>query len=91
MGNSRSLRRRLAASREARQSRPRFNIRDYPDTPPPAVATVRTWLRKAEAQGLVERKGVEHTGRAGRPAVLWGLPETDGPEGNGAAEDAPRE
>lgn len=53
----------------------RFNIRDYPNTPPPAVGTVRGWLKQAEAEGKVERKGVERTGKPGRPAVLWGLPD----------------
>jgi hypothetical protein len=77
MGNSRRFRRNLQASREARTARPRFSIRAYPDTPPPALGTVRTWLNNAEAAGLIERKGVRHTGRAGRPAVLWGLPDHD--------------
>lgn len=78
MGNSRRFRRNQLASREARAARPRFNVRDYPDTPPPALGTVRGWLNKAEAQGLIERKGVRRTGKAGRPAVLWGLPGDDG-------------
>jgi hypothetical protein len=75
VSNARSLRRRLAASRDERQSRPRFSIRNYPDTPPPALGTVRTWMKKAEAEGLIERKGVQRTGKRGRPAVLWGLTE----------------
>lgn len=84
MSNARSLRRRLAASRQERQARPRFSIRDYPDTPPPALGTVRGWLNKAEAEGKIERKGVRRTGKRGRPAVLWGL--TD--QAAGDAEDA---
>lgn len=80
MGNSRGLRRKLAASREERLARPRFNIREYPDTPPPALGTVRGWLNKAEAEGLIERKGVQRTGKRGRPAVLWGLPDSGAPE-----------
>ena len=70
MSNSRRLRRGLAASKQERKAR--FSIRDYPDTPPPALGTVRTWLRNAEAEGLVERAGVERAGKRGRPAQLWG-------------------
>jgi len=55
------------------QARPRFSIRNWPDGPPPAVGTVRTWLRNAEAEGAVERAGVQRTGKPGRPPVLWGL------------------
>jgi DNA-binding PadR family transcriptional regulator len=69
MSNSRSHqeRRRVRARARAkdRQSKPRF-----PDAPP-ALGTVRRWLKQAEAQGLVERAGVEHTGKPGRPAHLW--------------------
>jgi predicted ArsR family transcriptional regulator len=32
-------------------------------------------MKKAEAEGLIERKGVQRTGKRGRPAVLWGLTE----------------
>lgn len=41
----------------------------------PALSTVRGWLRRLETEGLVERRGVEHTGKPGRPAVLWGATE----------------
>jgi len=64
--------------RSGQQARPRFSIRNWPDGPPPALGTVRTWLKQAEAEGLVERKGVERTGKPGRPAHLWGLPEPEG-------------
>jgi hypothetical protein len=37
----------------------------------PALGTVRGWLRQLEATGDVERAGVEHTGKPGRPAILW--------------------
>jgi predicted ArsR family transcriptional regulator len=50
-------------------------MRHYPGGPPPALGTVRRWLKRAEAEGMIERKGVEYTGKPGRPAHLWGLPE----------------
>lgn len=53
--------------------RPRFSIRDWPDTPPPSLGAVRRWLHQAEAEGLIERRGVQRTGKPGRPAHLWGL------------------
>jgi hypothetical protein len=48
-----------------------FNIRNWPGGPPPALGTVRTWLRKLEDNGHVERAGVRRTGKPGRPPVLW--------------------
>jgi hypothetical protein len=80
MGNSRRFRRQLLASREARAARPQFSIKDYPDTPPPSLGTVRRWLHQAEASGAIERKGVQRTGKPGRPAQLWGLPDRQGAE-----------
>jgi hypothetical protein len=41
----------------------------------PAISTVRGWLRQLESAGIAERKGVEYTGKPGRPAVLWELTE----------------
>jgi predicted ArsR family transcriptional regulator len=32
-------------------------------------------MKQLEAEGLIERKGVERTGKPGRPAQLWGLTE----------------
>jgi len=51
----------------------RFSAKNWPGGKPPAVGTVRTWLRKGEAAGEFERKGVQRTGKPGRPPVLWGL------------------
>ena len=39
------------------------------------MSSVRRWLKAAEAEGTVERKGVARTGKPGRPAILWGLTE----------------
>lgn len=50
----------------------------------PALGTVRTWLKQAEAEGKIVRAGVRHTGKPGRPAHLWGPPE-----GEASAEDMP--
>jgi predicted ArsR family transcriptional regulator len=69
--NHKKRRKGKSASRHAR----RFNIQNYPDTPPPKLGTVRTWMRQMEDEGAIERKAVEHTGKPGRPAVLWGLTE----------------
>ena len=41
----------------------------------PAIGTVRGWMRQLEQRGDVVRAGVEHTGKPGRPAVLWQLTE----------------
>jgi hypothetical protein len=56
----------------------------YPNKAP-ALNTVRGWLRQMDAAGTAERKGVERTGKPGRPPVLWGLTE----EGKKHAADAP--
>jgi DNA-binding PadR family transcriptional regulator len=73
MPRNRKKRRQRAPAHQARHVRPRFSIRNWPAGPPPALGTVRTWLRQAEDAGMVERKGVGHTGKPGRPPVLWGL------------------
>lgn len=70
MPRSHKKRRRRAPGHQGRQ---RFSIRNWPDGPPPAEGTVCAWLRNAEAEGMVERTGAEHTGKPGRPSVLWGL------------------
>ena len=64
--------------RQRTARRPRFSIRNWPGGPPPALGTVRRWLRQSEAAGVAERKGVLHTGKPGRPPGLWGLPEGRG-------------
>jgi hypothetical protein len=69
-------------SRKGKQrGRPRFSIRDWPNSPPPALGTVRRWLHQAEAEGLIERRGVQRTGKPGRPAHLWAI------AGQAATED----
>ena len=69
MGNSRTFRRRLAASREARPVRPRFPWGG------PSLSTVRKWVKQLEAAGDIEAKGTERTGKPGRPPVMYGLTE----------------
>ena len=76
MSNSRSFRRRLAASREVRESRPGYPYGG------PSLGTVRRWMRQLEAAGHVERSE-ERTGRPGRPAHLW----TMTPEGKRYARE----
>lgn len=68
MSNRRHIRRKPAPG-EPRETLPRFPHKA------PAISTVRAWLRGLEDAGIAERKGVEHTGKPGRPAVLWGLTE----------------
>ena len=69
MSNGRSFRRNLAASKHARQPRPRFPYGG------PSLSSVRRWLKQLEANGDIERKGINRTGEPGRPAVLYGLTE----------------
>jgi predicted ArsR family transcriptional regulator len=64
VSNSRGFRRRLAASKQERAARPRYPYGG------PSLGTVRRWMKQLEAAGHVER-GVEHTGKPGRPAHLW--------------------
>lgn len=66
MGNARSFRRGLAASKQARKSRPRFPYGG------PSLSSVRRWMRQLEAAGDVEQT-VQQTGKPGRPAHLWHL------------------
>lgn len=42
-------------------------------TTTPTIGTVRRWCEACAAEGWIERKGVERTGKPGRPAVIWGL------------------
>jgi predicted ArsR family transcriptional regulator len=70
VSSSRSFRRKLQASREARQSRKGIAM-----TSTPAVGTTRRWLKAAEAAGLVRRAEDQDTGRPGRPAHMWELTE----------------
>ena len=79
MSNRRRLKVKEPGEHEPRPTLPRFPHKD------PAISTVRSWLRQLESAGIAERKGVEHTGKPGRPAVLWGL--TDEAAKNSA--DAP--
>ncbi len=76
MSNSRRFRRGLKASRQAR----------FPEKPP-ALGTVRRWLKQNVADGLVERAGEEYTGKPGRPAHLWQLTA----EGKERAANDPRD
>ena len=70
MSNSRPFRRRLAAIRSGRvKTRARF------PWGPPSLSTVRRHLRQLEAEGVVERAGVDRTGKPGRPATLYQLTE----------------
>jgi hypothetical protein len=68
MSNRRRLRGRPPAG-EPMRTLPRYRHKA------PALGTVRGWLHRLEAAGDAERKGLEHTGKPGRPAVLWGLTE----------------
>lgn len=67
--------------------RPRFSIRDWPGGQPPSLGTARRWLHQAEAEGSVERVGVERTGKPGRPAHLWGLTKWRDQETTGGKAD----
>jgi DNA-binding PadR family transcriptional regulator len=87
MSNSRSFRRRAKASRHARpaghaeesgsaqQPRRQPWNKGLALTTSPTLGTTRRWLEECVAEGFVERKGVEHTGKPGRPAILYGLSE----------------
>jgi predicted ArsR family transcriptional regulator len=75
MSNSRSFRRRLATPRTGHR---------FPDRPP-ALGTVRRWLKQGVAEGTIERAGEERTGKPGRPAHLWQLTA----EGKERAQSAP--
>lgn len=66
MSNRRRLRQKVRAEPAARETLPRFPHKA------PALSTVRGWLRGLESAGIAERQGVEHSGKPGRPAVLWG-------------------
>lgn len=44
---------------------PRFPVK------PPALGTVRRWVKQGVAEGLIEPAGVERTGKPGRPANLY--------------------
>jgi predicted ArsR family transcriptional regulator len=68
MSNSRSFRRKLQASREARQ-------RGIAMTSTPSLGTTRRWLKAAESVGLVRRTEDQKTGERGRPAHMWELTE----------------
>jgi transposase len=77
MPRSHKKRRQRAPGRRTRQAAARFSIRNWPHGPPPAIGTVRTWLRQLEDEGRVERAGVRHTGKPGRPPVLWKIAGKD--------------
>lgn len=70
MSNSRPFRRRITAIRSGRR---RTKAR-YP-WGPPSMSTVRRQLKHLEAEGIIERTGLDHTGKPGRPSVLYGLTE----------------
>ena len=70
MSNSRSFRRHITAVRSGRvKTRARF------PWGPPSLSTVRRHMRQLEAEGAVERAGVDRTGKPGRPATMWQLTE----------------
>jgi DNA-binding PadR family transcriptional regulator len=87
MSNSRSFRRHLKASRhtrpvgQAEHPGPAQQTRRQPWnkglalTTRPSLGTVRRWLEACVEEGLAERKGVDRTGKPGRPAILYGLSE----------------
>ena len=81
MSNSRAFRRSLKASRHVRPAGQEQQPKSRPwnkglaMTTRPSLGTVRRWLQACVDEGTVERKGVERTGKPGRPAVLWGLTE----------------
>jgi predicted ArsR family transcriptional regulator len=70
VSNSRSFRRKLQASRDARKSRKGIAM-----TSTPSVGTTRRWLKAAEAAGMVRRAEDQQTGAPGRPAHMWELTE----------------
>ncbi|HTU03548.1 MAG TPA: hypothetical protein VMG58_17080, partial [Candidatus Sulfotelmatobacter sp.] len=81
---SRSFRRSVKPARHARPSgqaqqpgKPRRQPwnKGLALTATPTLGTVRRWLQACVDEGTVERKGVEHTGKPGRPATLYGLTE----------------
>jgi DNA-binding PadR family transcriptional regulator len=74
VSNSRSFRRRLAASKTGRAGRGGRKTRARFPWGPPSVSTVRKQLRQLEAEGYVEQS-VEHTGKPGRPPHVWQLTE----------------
>jgi hypothetical protein len=84
MSNRRRIRKSHRASTSARPAEAERRLQAVPRFPnkDPAVSTVRGWLRQLEAAGTAERKGVERTGKPGRPPTLWGLTEA------GATEEA---
>ena len=54
----------------------RFDMRKWPgECPPPALGTVRKWLRDGEAAGVCERRRGESAGKPGRPPDLRQLTE----------------
>jgi hypothetical protein len=67
VSNRRRLRKRPEPEREPRETMPRYPYKA------PALSTVRGWLRGLENAGDIERAGTEHTGKPGRPAVLWDM------------------
>jgi DNA-binding PadR family transcriptional regulator len=70
VSNSRPFRRRLAAIRSGRtKTRARF------PWGPPSLSTVRRQMRQLEADGDIERVGVDRTGKPGRPAIMYRLTE----------------
>ena len=72
MSNSRGFRRRLAVSQQARETRemaPRWPWGG------PSMSTTRRQLKQLEADGDIERVGVDRTGKPGRPAVLYQMTE----------------
>lgn len=71
MSNSRSFRRRLRRPREQAQLAAKASAR-FPARPP-ALGTVRRWVKKGVADGTIERGPDEHTGKPGRPSHTWQL------------------
>jgi predicted ArsR family transcriptional regulator len=67
MSNSRSFRRRLRDSRQARSTK------GIARTSTPSLNTTRRWLKTAEAEGVVRRTEDKRTGKPGRPAHMWEL------------------
>jgi predicted ArsR family transcriptional regulator len=75
VSNGRRFRRQLAVSRKATDKRRKARQAGRWPFGGPSLSSVRRWLKQAEAAGLIERCGVERTGKPGRPAQLWGLTE----------------
>ena len=72
MSNGRAFRRRLAVSKQKAAAQRMARPGRWKEGGP-TIETVRRYLRTAEEAGVVERAGVQRTGKPGRPEQLWQL------------------